>query len=167
MDWETGGGNRRVTMKKLEWINGNKARIETGHKTFDRQCESVMCGQLLGTCQFSWCIRPVDEVECNGRHFDRGHLRQFDLKGFGNLPYPTHRCLDAITVPVILYKFRHWGKLIGRNLHQEVVDGYVITTYGEEHRVLHTFAYRAKGYQIIDWVLPYISDQKEAHSAAA
>jgi hypothetical protein len=148
--------------RKLEWLNPNKAKIETGHKTFDRQCEAVMQGQLIGTCQYSMCIRPVNEVECNGHRFDKGALRAYDLKPFHPLPFPTHRCLDTITYPVILYKFRHWGKKIDYDRHQEIVDGYIITTYkGGKHKLLHRFAWRAAGERILDWVLPYLVDEEK------
>src|SRR5512146_1100851 len=122
-----GSSRRRNNMaRKLEWINPNKARIDTGHKDLDQQCETVSQGQVIGTCQLVYCIWPVDEVECNGHTFPKGHLRQADLNWFDSVPYRVRNFIDKIEHPVILYEFRHWGRRLAHDheQHKKIVDGY-------------------------------------------
>ena len=144
-------------MKKLTWIHGNKALIETGHKTFDRQCECLSTGNVMGTCQKSWFIRPRSELECNGRVNAPGHLQDFDLGSFKNLPGHIGDYIKAQSKTVILYELRHWVKK-PYSERQKVVHAYIVTDY--DHKLLRVFNVNrsAKSYAIAEWCKDYISN---------
>ena len=132
-------------MRPIQWINGNKLRIDTGHRTFDRQCECLSPGNVWGTCQFSSYIRPKTETECNGFSNPVGHLRDFDLKPFKQGRIPSHilkRVLEITdTRYCILYEIRSWtrdtrpfadGKV-------KVLHGYILTD-AKTHKLIRTWA---------------------------
>ncbi len=100
--------------------------ITTGHKSFDKQIfgTGVMTGNVWGDVQTSNYIRGRKIIDCNGMPFPEGHLQDFDLKLFQNLPHPVVtivRGLAPETEPVILYEIHHW------NGDEKVVHGYIVT----------------------------------------
>jgi len=108
-------------MKKIEWLNRNRMKIETGCKTFDRQCTCITTGNQIGNCVISSYIRPSTELECNGFISPKGHLQNFDFSGFKDLPNEVEKWIREYDKKCILYKFRHFS-----NGHS-IVDGWIIT----------------------------------------
>ena len=147
-------------MKKLTWINGNKARIETGHKTFDKQCECLSVGNVMGTCQSSSFIRPWSETECNGKtDYEPGHLQKFDLELFREVPLYLRDFIKTQSKSVILYELRHWiKKPYGEN--QKVIHAYLVTTGDDDHKLLKIVMRNtsAKSYAIVEWCKDYLSN---------
>ena len=45
-------------MREKEWVNGNKMKIETGHKTFDRQTNIISTGNIIANTLWGFFIRP-------------------------------------------------------------------------------------------------------------
>lgn len=133
-------------MKEEIW-NKRGTRIinfESAHKTFNKYIVSVFRGQCIGGGQFSLCIRPYSEKECNGHKFPEGHLRRFDLKNFSH--YLNNRLINFLDenkeVRVVLYEFYHYSKG-KRVLHGHIVQNandlsdikifpYPFTTYKSE-----------------------------------
>jgi hypothetical protein len=111
--------------KPTVWLNPNRMLIETGHKTFDRQCRAILTGQQIGDCVTSAYVRPRSEVKCNGFTFEVGHLQDRDLEFVG-----TEACSPALREHIValtandsilLYKFFHHSP------RRAIVDGYVAT----------------------------------------
>ena len=119
-------------MKEKVWANPNRMLMESGHKTFDRQTNCISTGNVIANTQLSFYIRPYSRVECNGRKFPPGHLRNYDLKWWTRPLLPSHvrNYVESVTKdePVIVYQFHHflsggyWGK------ERRIVHGYVVTT---------------------------------------
>jgi len=110
-------------MKKIVWRTGNRMLIDTGCKTFDRQCDGLMTGNVSGKTQSSSYIRARTETKCNSTEFPLGQLRDFDLKQFNDIP---EHLLDKIKEATekesaILYEIRHW------NGRQKIVHGWILT----------------------------------------
>lgn len=148
-------------MEKLTWLNGNKARIETGHKTFDRQCETLSTGNIWGTCLNGGYIRPRSELECNGRVNPEGHLQDFDLNSFKGLPERIRRFCAAQFQSVILYELRHWGKKLPYGERRKVIHAYIVTLGHEgDHKLLQIFMVKngQKSWNIANWCKDYISN---------
>jgi hypothetical protein len=149
-------------MKKLEWIHRNKAKIETGHKTYDRQCVALMTGNVVGPGQHSSYIRPVSQTRCNEMDFPVGNLRAYDLQAFPGLPPAVLKYLEGCKSQVILYKFSHFTHNPSCSWRRiEIVHGYVVTlTSNEDHRFLRSFVTGPtnKSWQVIDWCKDYISN---------
>ena len=146
-------------MKKRVWRDGNHMLFESAHLTFNRQVDCISTGNVLGHVQVSFYIRPWTEVECNGRQFPEGHLRDADLAYFENrLPTEVREavCLHAEDQSVILYEFRHWsGK-------EKIVHGYVITT--GDKKLIRTFTTRPalKSRSVIVEATKYICEEAQA-----
>ncbi len=68
--------------------DGMKQIIDSGWKLFDKQTNCITSGQCIANTQFSMCIRPWKETECNGFTNPEGHLLDFDLKPFRNYHIP-------------------------------------------------------------------------------
>ena len=47
-------------MKEKQWLNGNKMKINTGHKTFDKQTTYITEGNVLAATQYGSHIRPYN-----------------------------------------------------------------------------------------------------------
>lgn len=79
-------------MKKSVYSkDGKKQIINSGWKLFDNQTNCITSGQCVANTQFSMCIRPWKETECNGFQNPEGHLLDFDLK-----PFRTYRIPKSI-----------------------------------------------------------------------
>jgi hypothetical protein len=145
-------------MRKLEWIHGNKARIETGHGEFDRQCTAVMTGNVIGGGQYSNHVRPRLETECNGRENQPGHLRDFDLQHFELPAHVRKAVVDATESEcAILYRFSHYSY----KKHEHVNHGYVLTRgHDRDHALIATFVTgpSAKSRAVIEWVKDFVSN---------
>lgn len=149
-------------MKEVTYTANDKVNINTGHKTFDRQCECLMTGNVWGNAQFSSYIRSYDECECNGRVNPCGHLQEFDLGHFKNVPQHILKSVHAFThsVPAIFYEFRHWKKVYGSK--EKVIHGYILTFTDQNNYRLAKKWYCGNGNkskQIIDTVAEYISNE--------
>lgn len=146
-------------MKKAEWVNGNHQRIDTGHKTFDRQIGGIGTGNVIDNVQFSSYVRPAREVTCNGQHFEPGHLQNFDLRPFHEKGMPSYvdervRKLANAHGGVILYAFRSWAN--GR----EVIHGYVVTKRHESYEFLKSWVTGPthKSWGVIETCKDYVSN---------
>lgn len=68
-------------MKKIEWINNNKMRMESGNKTFDKQCLVISKGNTIAPTQLSFIVRPkYDILNSVNERCPESHLQNFDLK---------------------------------------------------------------------------------------
>lgn len=154
----------RGLRKKLWHRGGNRMIIDTGHKTFDRQCDCISTGNVWGDVQHSSFIRAFDETECNGFSNSPGHLQDFDLKYFiESVPNIPVRVLKEIkeatkTISGILYQFRHftgpsWNRC-------KIVHGYVLTD--EKYKVIKKWQTNGghKSWRVLEAVLPYMSISK-------
>lgn len=147
-------------MKKLDWVHPNKALVQTGHRTFDRQCLSVHTGNVVTDTQFSSFVRHAQNCECNGFEFNHGELQRHDLEPFRRCKlvtreaeaYVVSRC-EALQESVILYAFFYWVKGKRRMLGNVVTDN--------DHWVPKVFTWSGtrKGWDVLHWVLPYISEK--------
>lgn len=143
----------------LEWENPNKAKIETGHKGFDKFCNCLGTGNIYSDGQAGACIRPKTETECNGRTFPEGALRDFDLAPFRkSLRMPgwvEQKILkDTETEPANLSALFHFR---GDHL---VVHGFILTKNAAgNHKLLWKTATgpTRKSQDVLDWCAKRIS----------
>lgn len=151
----------KARLKPIEWENENKMKIETGHKTFDRQTNIITTGNVIANTMTGKCIRafnetigPVGQVEAPG------YYQNWDLKGTG-LPLPVRESVKRFSHDrgVILYSFFHYK---GRMKYEH---GYLVTTYDFRYLYMWTFStygYRArpKSLQVMFGVMPYLCWQE-------
>jgi hypothetical protein len=144
-------------MREKVWVNPNKMLVQSGNKTFDRQCDIVAHGNVTARCQMSSHIRPTRCAFPSGEPAKDGQMRDFDLKHFKNLPHGVQylvRLHAGNGTETILYEFRHW-----RGEHK-VVHGYVLTE-AATNVVLATMPSRfSKSYAVLQHVIPYISNEE-------
>ena len=159
-------GIERGDMRKVEWRTGNHMRIDTGHRTFDRQCEYLGTGNVWGTCQTSSYVRPYTETECNGFTNAPGHLQRFDLNQFKDLPSHIRWKVEEMTKTRggILYEIRHWGTRLPYGGRQKHVHGYILTARWDAaipylHWRTWMVSNTQKSYNIMQTVREYISEQ--------
>lgn len=113
-------------MKIKEWINGNKMKFESLHKTFNNKVDCISQGNVMGNVQLSGYVRSFNETKCNGFTSEKGHLQEYDLgwllKG---LPGYVKNYIRKIAIDkmVCAYHFFYYQ-------NRERIDiGYVITDY--------------------------------------
>ena len=151
-----------MTTKKpipLEWENPNKAKIETGHKAFDKFCNCLGTGNIYSDGQTGACIRPSTETECNGRTWKPGELRDFDLK-----PFRTSHKMPGWVEARILKDTEAEPANLSAIFHckgdKTIVHGYILTKNASgNHKLLWktTTGPTGKSQAVIDWVAKRIS----------
>lgn len=112
-------------MKQIEWINGNRMKFESEHKTFNRQVDAISTGNVVGSVQYSNFIRGYNETECNGFTNPPGHLQNWDLtKNIVKLSGYIREAVRKLTHDKggIIYNFYH------RSGYRRIDDGFVLTT---------------------------------------
>ena len=141
-------------MKKIEWATPNKMLIDTGHKTFDRQTNVIMTGNVIANTQHSGFIRAWQQTEVNGLTRDPGHLQNWNLGGFQNIPAHVKKYIreQAHARSVILYRFFY------HNGRRAITHGWVVTT--DNHTLLRSFITGPtdKSRYVIQEVTQYIAD---------
>lgn len=145
-------------MKKIEWLNPNKMKFESLHKTFNNQCRCITAGNQIGDVVISSYVRAFNETECNGIKNPKGHLQEWDLNE-GFLKDFAHYVKDwirknVIKESIIAYEFHHY------NNHNKIVDGYVITTgANKKHKLLEVW-YEGdyKNRSAVDEAIKYITE---------
>jgi hypothetical protein len=146
-----------MALKELEYLSNTRIRIDTGHKTFDRQCDYLDTGNVSGDVQFSWYIRPISETSCNGLSFAPGRLFEFDITTFKELPSSTRDWIRNLNREIILYEFRHFRRAEGKE--RKFIHGYVVTEPYPSHKLIATIpmSSRKASKSILETVLPYIA----------
>ena len=104
--------------------NGMKMIINTDFQLFNKQTNYISDGQVIANTQFSLCIRPYNETECNGINFPIGHLHNKDLENF-TITDTLRKLLKEQTENVYLYEFRVFKE------NRKEVLGHLVIKNGE------------------------------------
>jgi len=113
-------------LKEIEWINGNKMKIETGHKTFDQQTNIISYGNIIANTMVGFYIRAYnDTVNPVGQTRPLGYLQDFDLQNWRNELY-RYRLMNKVKAHLvnragILYRLFHYNK------NQRIIHGFILT----------------------------------------
>lgn len=149
-------------MKEKIWSkDGMKQIINSGWKEFDKQTDTIFPGSVIDNTQWSNCIRPYKETECNGKTFEKGHLMKYDTAFFekNGLPQSLKKYLydEKRENKVILYMFFIVNK------HKRVEPfAFVITD--EKYKLIHYCVIvrygqnASKRYNAVEEALEYITD---------
>jgi len=133
--------------------------IETGHKRFDKivnEESSLMTGNVMSNCQFSWFIRPFNQTEFNGSTSQPGELQKYDLKQFDRYRIPSSfvsKIQSDKDMFYILYCLRTKARSVGNT----VIHGWILTD--KNYKLIHR-SYGVgspKSDAIVDGVLPYLT----------
>lgn len=154
-------------MKTLTYRTPNRADIHTGHSTFDRQCDGMTTGNVIGNTQFSFYIRHASQLECNGYTTVPGHLRDYDLEHFKDLPRHVRDAVLSYTTDItaILYEIRHWVGSKRQDTRRKIVHGYILTLgYDGGYQLIHRFFTRhtEKSYAILRECILYLTNESPA-----
>ena len=142
-------------MKQIEWVNPNRMKFDSLHKTFNRQVDCISTGNVIGSVQYSSFIRPYTKTTNPvGEEKPQGYLQEWDLKWFRELV--PKWVLDIVRQYTreqygILYVFKHNSN--GRR----IVHGAVLTDY--DYRLLRKF-YLNNNYKsesVVDEATKYIT----------
>ena len=112
--------------KKTEWINGNKMRFESKHKTFNRQTNIISTGNIIANTEYGSFIRAHNNVmNPVGEKREPGFLQDFDLRPFKESLWLSYRIEKKVKEYLkkrygILYCFFHYGP-------KRIIDGFVLT----------------------------------------
>lgn len=112
-------------MKKVTWDNPNKMHMDSGFKLFDKQTNLISTGNVIANTQFSFFIRPYNEVK-NGDYVGKpGDFLKFDLQYFKQIPDHIRKILEDRDREhsMILYQFQVFHG------QQKEIIGHVLTDY--------------------------------------
>lgn len=107
--------------------------------------EGAYSGNAITPLQLSTFIRPVNETECNGFHFEPGYLRNKDLETFAKYP----RALAYFKRNPMSYKCVAylWRRAASKN--HIVIYGATIATADDVIKFSYTFQPSARSFEII------------------
>lgn len=149
-----------MPLKKTQYRTPNRILIDTGHKTFDSQCDCLSTGNVSSNTQLSAFVRADSDISCNGFTFPQGHLFEADIKCFrSDMPHYLEAWIRGLNKTVIVYQIRHWTRQNGHA--QKYVHGYIVTdTQYRWLRVTTTGARANQSAQVLATVLPYLATGK-------
>jgi len=134
---------------KPEWLDPNKMRVETGHKSFDTQCRAVLRGQQVGDCVVSWILTRTD----NWR----------DLSLFFLPPDQAQRLRDALNQACAHRSQALVYQLFYRRGDRRSVVGWIGTDPLDDRLLfVRTAGGRQSQRRVLDWVAPYVSHGETA-----
>lgn len=142
-------------MKKIEWINPNKMKLESLHKTFNRQTNCISTGAQIANTVYSGYIRSYSETECNGRDFPKGHLQEYDLGWLvKEAPEEAKNYIrqHGKDRKFILYVLFHW------NNGRRIIHGAVITDPDYFHKKTFYLKNNLKSISVIDEAKKHITN---------
>lgn len=145
-------------MKKIEWENPNKIKINTGHKTFDSQTNIISTGNIVANTLFGAYVREYTRISNGYEDKPLGYLQDWDLENHFNENIPTcmrdHVSMVDRETKHILYKVRHF------NGDNEIIHGYILTKgYDDEYEHVKTYCSRAgynSSFEILFTVRDYL-----------
>lgn len=145
-------------MKTVEFINGDKIKIETGLKIFDKQTNLITTGSAYCNTQQSMIVRPYYNTTGDSQE---GALQKYDLAFFkANMPGYVESQVRKLAEnrEVYVYEFFHTN-----NKKKKVVHGYVVTT--KDHEYLNHFIVgpTQKSYGVVQECAKYVSDYNSTH----
>jgi len=149
----------RPEYREKQWTaNGMQQIIDTAHKTFNRQTSAICRGNQIGDTVTSFFIRPYTETECNGHKREPGHLQNFDLGYFKNLPNHVRNFIlkNGRDRFLILYKLFHSYKPSGHWQYIQLIHGYVITDYDYNHVQTFQINPGVKSFSVLDTAKDFI-----------
>jgi len=145
-------------MRKIEWENPNKMKINTGHKTFDKQTNIISTGNIVANTLNGACIRAYTDNHNGFEDRPLGYLQNWDLTKNFNENIPTcmrdHVSMADRESKHILYKVRHF------NRDREIIHGYILTK-GRDNDYEHVKTYCSRAgydssYEILFTVRDYL-----------
>jgi len=142
-------------MKKHEWVTPNRMKFESLHKTFNRQVSMISTGNQIGNTVYSSYIRAFNELKCNGRVNEPGHLQEYDLGWLvKDAPGEAKNYIRANgkDKKFILYVFFHW------NNGRKIIHGAVITDTDHNHIKTYYSSYNRKSVSVIEEARKYITN---------
>jgi len=143
-------------MKKIEWINPNKMRMESGNKTFDKQCLVISKGNTIAPTQLSFEVRAkYDILNAVNERCPESHLQNFDLKSLF-LEWSWYRSqiaeLSNEYKGVYVYQFFHFSG-------KKRIDNCLLIT-DKKHKIIKKVISRfnPKTVMIFDEILKYFEE---------
>ena len=152
-------------MREFKWRkDGMKQILDSPHKTWNKQAIALMTGNVIDNGYTSWYIRPWNQTECNGYTNEPGHLQNFDLNTFKNLPNYVREYFRSAPMPIILMEVFTYNK------RQKMVHGYIAYTnnYDKEERkssvnICHIFYTNnlQKSIELLTWIKNALIEEEE------
>jgi hypothetical protein len=148
-------------MKQIVWRNDDQMVFESGHKTFDAQTNLIGTGNIIANTLYGRHIRPFTETECNGFTRPEGHLQDFDLGWFTNIPLPVRRYIEdhLFDESGWLYSLHHYTGSGFWKPAKKIVHGWVLTTSDYKLRALFYTGPTYKSDLVVDEAALYLGDK--------
>lgn len=99
--------------------NGMKMILHTAFGIFNNQTNYIGSGNVIANTMYGKYIRAINDIECNGRNYEKGYLRNVDLETF-DLPNELKEYIDTIKEQFVLYQFHYYKN------NKQIVIGYIL-----------------------------------------
>ena len=124
-------------MRKVEWLNKNKMKIDTGHKEFDETVRCLTPGNVIDDGYCGGYIRPwsMTLMPDGKSHRPEGHLQDWDINSVSKIVPDFVRSeirKSGALEYTILYEFHTWHG------EEKIVHGYLLTRgHNDSYRYIH------------------------------
>ncbi|MBR2652848.1 MAG: hypothetical protein IKC22_00785 [Bacilli bacterium] len=146
--------------KYYKWNKrGSRIIIDSGYKTFDNYIVCISRGNVVGGGQTSFYIRPYNEITCNGKTFEKGHLRNYDLSMFSGLDYEVRKYVESITTnqSCVLYKFYTYKHGIENQV------GYIVEQNGNFKIFNNSYYSKNKKQKCLEFITKILQEKYEIY----
>lgn len=144
--------------KYYKWNKrGSRIIIDTGYKTFDNYIVCISSGNVVGGGQHSSYIRPYNET-VNYKHiFEKGDLRNYDLRLFEDLDNNVRKYVESITEysSCILYEFYTYK---GRKKNKV---GYIVEQNGNYTIFNNSYYSKLKKQKCLEFIVNVLREERE------
>jgi len=147
-----------------------KEILDSPHKTWNKQTIALMTGNVWDNGYFSNYIRSWNKLECNGIKNEPGHLQNFDLRPFGNIPLIIRNFFKfEVFENLVLMEIKTYynRKTRWENDRQKVIHGYIVYGYdyvdGKSNvKIVKKFYVNNnyKSIKLIDWICDSLIEEE-------
>lgn len=156
-------------VKALQWATPNRAAIDSGCKTFDKQCQGIIHGNLIANTFLSLFVRPRNECKCNGFDYAPGRLQEFDLKPFTVRDLHAMQAVhyirslpqaetEDLLMTVVFHNAKSADRRDNRVVHGVIITDTMLKLVKRFDRGDFGLTKKTKSYQVMDSVTPYLTD---------
>ena len=141
-------------MKRMQYDNRGLPMLQSGHKGFDKQTQTIASGQIVSNTQISYWIRP-ESIEKNLDWFDSHKPGTYCYWNF--VRKMVGNAVRESGESHVLYQFHYRPK--GRyDDSPKRIFGWVLTETDGTFIRIFTADNRQQTYHVIQSILPYVAE---------
>ena len=140
--------------------SGNRIALDLDYADFESKADYIATGNVISNVMFGSCIRPRNQLECNGRVNLPGHLQNFDLQGLR--PYSQYRIAEAISKNEWFEENKGLAHVLRHRNRQGnlIVHGAIVTDLSYKPVMVFDYSIHAKSARVMELGMLLLTDKR-------